>query len=107
MTPYASRGSPEKRARAETSAAAWRKSYEALPRPTTFRVITFGLATLATCGTLETALATMRRVGPEYSAVGDERGVVLGLKVPATRYSIARVRDLEQRWWKACEEAGR
>jgi hypothetical protein len=98
MTPFSTKGSPEKRRRAESSAAAWRDAYAALPRPTAYYVLTFGLATLFTCTCLEDALALMRKAGPEYSFVGDDRGVVLGLKVPATRYSIARVRDVETRW---------
>lgn len=98
MTPFARRATPEKRHANESRAQAWKVAYDALPRPRVFYVLTFGLATLGACGTLEDALALMRTSGPEYSFVGDDRGLVMGVKVPATRYSLARVRDVEARW---------
>ena len=95
------RSSPERRAKATANARDWRARQATRPAASAYYVLTFGLVVLSQSARVEDAVHALRNA-PHYSICADDRGRVLGYRVPAGYYSGARIRDVTARWEEQC-----
>ena len=95
------RGSASARTASNIRADVWRASQLTRPAASCFYVLTFGLAILSQSTRIEDAVHALRHA-PQYSIVGDDRGRVIGYRVPAGYYSGAKIRDVSERWSEQC-----